>query len=413
MNVEIIAIGTEMLLGQIANTNAATIASRLADNGLTHRYQWVVGDNPERMAEVLRLAVERADAVILTGGIGPTQDDVTREVVARVAGVDLEYDDAYATEMRVRWEARGRSFPESNLQQAYRPAGSIPVPNQKGTAPGFIADVAGCWVAALPGVPAEMIDMLDDTVMPFLREKAGGSGGVVVSRVVRSWGLSEAAVGEVLSDLFASSENPTVAFLASSGVIKIRLTARAVDEPAALALIAPVEEEVRRRLGDKVFAIDDETIELVLHRMLKERGWTIGTAESATAGLVASRITSVPGSSAVFRGSIGAYAADIKVSVLGVPEELIAEHGVVSEETALAMARGAKEVLGVDVAVAVTGSAGPDPLEVETGTMCIAVVTPDTVRTRTFRMPGDRERVRAYTATATLHQVRLALMDDG
>lgn len=413
MNVETIAIGTELLLGQIVNSNAATIASRLADHGMTHRYQSVVGDNPARMSEVLRIAVARSDAVILTGGIGPTQDDVTREVVAEVAGVELEYDAEYAEEMRARWEARGRSFPESNLQQAYRPKGSVPVPNEKGTAPGFIADVHGCWVAALPGVPAEMIDMLDDTVMPFLREKGGGTAGVVVSRVLRSWGMSEAAVGEALSDLFTSSENPTVAFLASAGVIKIRLTARATDGAEAMSLIEPVEAEVRSRLGDRIFAVDDETIELVIHRMLKERGWTIGTAESATAGLVASRITSVPGSSAVFRGSIGAYAADIKVSVLGVPEEVIAEHGVVSEETALAMARGARDVLGVDVAVAVTGSAGPDPLEVETGTMCIAVVTPANVRTRTFKMPGDRERVRTYTATATLHQVRLALTDAG
>ncbi len=409
MIVETLAVGTELLLGQIVNTNAAHIATRLADSGLTHVRQTVVGDNAERMVEAIAESVGRSDALIITGGIGPTADDITREAVARVAGVPLVFDDEYARAMRTLWEQRARTFPESNLKQAYRPEGADVIPNAKGSAPGFRIEVDGCWIFALPGVPAEMHAMLDDDVMPFLRSHEGGEAAVVVSRVIKSWGLSEAAVGELLDDVFTEQDNPTVAFLASAGVIKVRLTARAAREREAYELIAPLESEVRRRLGDRVFGVDDDTIEDIVHRNLLERGWTVATAESATAGLVASRLTSVPGSSATFRGSIGAYAPDLKTALLGVPESLLREAGIVSEDTAMAMARGATERLGADVAVAVTGSAGPEPLEVEPGTMCVAVVTPTLTRSRTFRMPGDRERVRTYTATAALHMLRAAL----
>lgn len=409
MNVEILAVGTELLLGQIVNANAAKIAARLADHGLTHLHQSVVGDNAQRMTEAMRLAASRSDALIVTGGIGPTRDDITREVVAELAGVPMEYDGELADALRQRWAATGREFAESNLRQAYRPQGAVVIPNAKGTAPGFRFLFDGCWIIALPGVTAEMLAMLESDVLPFLSELAGSDEGVVVSRVVRSWGISEAKVGEMFEDLFDRLTNPTVAFLASAGVIKVRLTARASTEAAARELIDPVEQEVVRRLGKAVFGFDDDTIESVLHAQLLARGWTIGTAESATAGLVASRLTSVPGASRVFRGSIGAYAPDVKVSILGVEQRVIDEYGIVSEDTALAMARGAREVLSVDVAVAVTGSAGPDRLERDLGTMCVAVVTPSVERSRTFRMPGDRERVRAYTATAALHQIRLAL----
>ncbi len=411
MNVESLAVGTELLLGQIVNTNAADIAVRLADSGVTHIRQSVVGDNAERMEAAIGEAVSRSDALIITGGIGPTADDITREAVAGVAGVSLYFDETYAQDMRQRWERLGREFPESNLRQAYRPEGADVLANPKGSAPGFKIEVDGCWIFSLPGVPVEMRAMLDAHVMPFLRSLEGGEAAVVVSRVLHSWGMSEASVGEVLDDVFHRSQNPTVAFLASAGVIKIRLTARARTEHEARDLIAPVETVVRARLGDRIFGVDSDTIEHIIHDLLLERGWTIATAESATAGLVASRLTSVPGSSATFRGSVGAYASDIKTSLLFVPESLIRDKGIVSEDVALAMARGACRRLATDVAVAVTGSAGPDPLEVETGTMCVAVVTPDGERARTFKMPGDRERVRAYTATAALHQVRLALLE--
>jgi nicotinamide-nucleotide amidase len=411
VNVETLSIGTELLLGQIVNTNAADIAVRLAESGLTHIRQTVVGDNAQRMEAAIAESVTRSDCLIITGGIGPTADDITREVVAAAGGVPLVFDQEYADGMRLRWERQGREFPESNLRQAYRPEGASMIENPKGSAPGFMVDVGGCWIFALPGVPMEMRTMLDEQVMPFLRSIGDTDAAVVVSRVIHSWGISEAAVGELLDDLFHESQNPTVAFLASAGVIKVRLTARAPSGHDARVLIEPLEAVVRERLGDRVFAVDGETIEQIIHTTLLDRGWTIATAESATAGLVASRLTSVPGSSETFRGSIGAYAPDIKTSLLDVPPSLMAEKGIVSEDTALAMARGARSRLSADVGVAVTGSAGPTALEVEAGTMCVAVVTPEGERSRTFRMPGDRERVRTYTATAALHQIRLALSD--
>lgn len=409
MIVETLAIGTELLLGQIVNTNASDIASRLAEHGLTHLRQSVIGDNEERMRTAISEAVSRSDALIITGGIGPTQDDVTREVVAHVAGVPLVFDTIYADEMRERWLALGREFPESNLRQAYRPEGAVVVPNHKGSAPGFRIEVDGCWVVCLPGVPKEMLAMLDESVVPFLRSRSDGAPSVVVSRMLRSWGQSEAKVGEILSDLFLSSTNPTVAFLASGGEIKIRLTAHAENQEAADALIAPVEAEVRSLLGDHVFAVDDMTIERLIHERLLELGWSIGSAESATGGQIARRLTMLGGTSATFRGSIVAYATDLKSGILGVDPSVIAEHGVVSEKTAAAMAVGAQRTLGVDVAVAVTGSAGPEPMEQPVGTMIVAVATPIGTTVRTFKMPGDRERIRTYTATAALHMVRASL----
>lgn len=411
MIVETLAVGTELLLGQIANTNAKEIASRLAESGFTHLNQSVVGDNAGRMEAAILRASQRSDALIITGGIGPTADDITRDAVAAVAGVPLMYDETYEHVLRERWNRLrpDRQFPESNLRQAFRPEGAHIVVNPKGSAPGFRIEVGDCWVFALPGVPAEMLGMVDEIVLPFLREEAG-DGSVVVSRVLRSWGMSEAKVGEELQELFDRSSNPTIAFLASAGEIKIRITALAETDAEARLLIAPIEEEVRKRIGDRIFGADEETIERVIRRKLEARGWTIGTAESATGGLVGRRLTNLPGASATFRGSVVAYASDLKTSILGVPDATIDEHGVVSEATAEAMASGARSVLGVDVAVAVTGSAGPEPLEQPVGTMIVAVATPTNSTVTTLYLPGDRERVRAYTATAALHLVLSAIL---
>lgn len=312
----------------------------------------------------------------------------------------------YADWLRERFAALGREMPASNLRQAEYPEGGELLPNPKGTAPGIALRHDGRWIFALPGVTQEMEHLLREEVMPRLRAAAGTSGALV-SRVLRSWGRAEAQVAEILDDLYEST-NPSVAFLASSGEIKVRITAKAESEEAARAMIAPVEEVVRERLHPTVFGADDDTIEPVLVSLLSERGWSVGTAESATGGMVAARITSVPGSSEVFKGSLVSYAPDVKESLLGV--DLSA--GVVSEPTAIAMAEGVRGLLGVDVGIAVTGSAGPDALEVPAGTMVIAVATPDRAAARTLRMPGDRERVRTYTSTAALHLARLAVTGD-
>lgn len=406
MTVEVIAVGTELLLGQIVNSNAARIGERLAESGLDHYRQTVVGDNVGRMTEAILEACARSDAVIITGGLGPTKDDLTREALARAAEVALVFDDDQAHRLRGWWRKRGRDMPESNLQQAQRPEGASFIDNPKGTAPGIQVTIDSAVVYALPGVPAEMMWMLDHAVLPAL---GGDEQGVVASRLLRSWGESESAIGELLGDLYDRSSNPTIAFLTSSGEIKVRITAKAGSPEAAAALIEPVEAEVRKRLGDRIFGADDDTIEVVVLRTLEQRGWTLGTAESATGGMVAVRITAVPGASNVYRGSVVTYTNGMKEQLLGVDQETIAEHGVVSEPVAIAMAVGARSALGVDVAVSVTGSAGPDPLEQPQGTMAIAVATPEGATSRSLRFPGDRERVRVFASTAALQWLRMSL----
>lgn len=409
MNVEMLAVGTELLLGQIVNGNAADIGTRLADAGLAHYRQSVVGDNLDRIVAAIREAVGRADALIITGGIGPTQDDLTRDALALAAGVPMRFSDDYAEHLRRWWERRGRAMPETNLRQAEYPDGATMIPNGKGTAPGLRLKVGACWVFAVPGVPQEMLPMVEEHIIPFLTEQAGGAAGVIVSRLLRTWGESESRVAEVLGDLFDAGTNPTLAFLASGGEIKLRLTARAPTGPEAAALIAPVESEIRERLGTLVFGAGDDTIERVVLQLCSRAGLTIATAESVTGGLIAASLTSVPGSSEAFAGGVVAYSGGAKVDLLGVARRTLEEHGQVSAETALEMARGAAGRFGADVAVSVTGSAGPDELEHPAGTVVLAVVAPGGEKARLLRLPGDRERVRTFATTAALHAVRLAL----
>lgn len=405
MIVEIVAVGTELLLGQIVNENAAVIGARMAEAGFDVNHSVMVGDNIVREADVLALAVSRADAVIITGGIGPTQDDLTREAICHAFGLPMSFSDAYAADLREKWTAASRVMPASNLRQAEFPDGAELLANPKGSAPGLALAIDDCLLFAVPGVPEEMKYLLESEVVPRLL-KHSGETGVVKSRLLRTWGRSESQVGEMLDHLYQSSTNPSIAFLASAGEIKVRITAKAIDVETAEYMIAPVEAEARAALGTTVFGIDDETIETVVARLLLEKGWTIGTAESATGGMIAARLTSLPGSSRFYRGSLVAYAPDLKQSLLSVTSERL-----VSEDTARQMAIGAQSVLGVDVAVSVVGSAGPEPLEEPAGTMVIGVATPHEARALTRRFPGDRERVRTYCTTAALHLVRLALTD--
>ncbi len=408
MIVEVVAVGTELLLGQIVNSNAAFLGRQFAENGFDSHYQVVVGDNFDRMVETIRTAIDRSDAVVITGGIGPTQDDVTREAIAAATGRDIVRDADYVQALRNRWETLGRVMPENNLRQADRPVGAEQLPNPAGSAPGIALEHDGTWIFAVPGVPAEMHLLIRDHVLPRLRAAAGETG-VLKSRLIRTWGRSESQVAEMLDDLFMATTNPSIAFLASAGEIKVRVTAKADSDADADALIAPVEAAVRDRLGSSVFGVDDETIYLVVQRLLENKGWTIATAESATAGLVSAALTQTPGASKVVVGGIAAYSAEAKVDLLGVSAELLASEGVVSEPAALAMAEGARARFGADVGVAITGEAGPDPEEQPVGTMVIAVVTPEGMGSRTLRLPGDRERIRTYTTTAALQLVRLAV----
>jgi nicotinamide-nucleotide amidase len=403
--VEVIAVGTELLLGQIVNGNAAVIGSALADAGHDAHYQQVVGDNLARLQSAIGLAMSRSDAVIITGGIGPTQDDLTREALAAATGRELVFDEGYAEQLRQWWASRGREMSQSNLRQAEHPVGAELLPNPKGTAPGLALEHEGTWVFCVPGVPEEMEYLLGEEVLPRLSVVSGGPS-VVISRLLRTWGRSESDVADQLDDLYHGSTNPSIAFLATAGEIKVRITAKAEDQESASALIAPVEAAVRERLGEVLFGVDDETIGKVVVSMLTESGLTVGTAESMTGGLVAAALTSVPGASKVVRGALVAYDHELKRRLLGISDISRVVHPHTAEE----MATGGRDFLGADVAVAVTGSAGPEPLEEPPGTVVIAVSTPEDTRSRQLRLPGDRERVRAYSVTAALHLTRLALL---
>jgi nicotinamide-nucleotide amidase len=402
--VEVVAVGTELLLGQIVNTNAAFIGSALAEHGHDAMYQQVVGDNFERVTYALRTAIDRSDAVIITGGIGPTQDDLTREALCQATGREMLFSGEYAETLRHWWERRGRVMPESNLKQAEYPEGAVMVPNPRGTAPGLILDHEGTVIFCVPGVPAEMEYLLEHEVIPALRVRAAGDS-TLVSRLLRTWGRSESDVAETLADLYEATTNPSVAFLASGGEIKVRLSAKADTAEEAATMLEPLDREVRDRLGDSVFGVDDETIQVVLFRLLEERGWRIGVAESVTGGLVSAALTEVPGSSKYFVGGVVPYDARLKQSLLGVADITT----VVNEATASAMASGVREMLGVEVGVAITGEAGPDTLERPPGTIVVGVSTPDDTRARELTMVGDRERIRIYGVTTALHLARLAL----
>ena len=412
MRAEVVAVGTEILLGQIANTNAREISEALAETGLDVLHHQAVGDNVERIAEAIELAMDRADVVVVTGGLGPTGDDVTREGLARALGVGLEYREEIEDLLREKFRRFERDMPESNLRQCEVPEGARAILPDRGTAPGLVAEGDGVTVYAVPGVPAEMREMLEGTILPDLRERVGES--TIASRVLKTAGLAEAAVAETLEDLFEGSENPTVAYLAGSGEVRIRLTAKARSRAQALGLIEPVEQEVRRRLGDAIYGADDDLLEVVIGRMLQDRGWRVACAESLTGGALGARLTDAAGASLWFAGSAVCYTDEAKRDVLGVPEDVLEGPGAVSEECAVAMSRGARRLYGARVGVALTGVAGPGEREGEApGTVWVAVTGEGHEdRARRVVAPGDREGVRRWAVQAALIVLRGFLMED-
>lgn len=411
MRAEIIGVGTEILLGQIANTNAQWISQRLAEIGVDVLHHQVVGDNVPRIAEAIVLAVSRADAVLVTGGLGPTGDDVTREALAAAAGVRLQRTAAIEDYLRDKFRRMQREMPESNLVQADVPEGARYILPERGTAPGLVLELdGGTRLYAVPGVPAEMREMMEGTILPELRKLAGPAG--IVSRVLKVVGIPEARVGELLDDLFRSSTNPTVAYLASAGEVRVRLTAKAASEEEAAELIEPVERKILERLGDRVFGVDREELEEVVGRLLVERGLTVAVAESLTGGGLASRIVHVPDSSRYFRGAVVAYSSEAKAGLLGVSKETLDGPGMVSEECALEMARGVRGAFGADVGMATTGVAGPEPLEGHPpGEVWVAVAGDGREEARRFVAPGDRDQVRRWAEQSALDLARRLLVE--
>ncbi len=406
MRADVLAIGTELLLGQIVDTNSSWIGEQLAAVGIDTMEHRKVGDNLSRMVGAMREMLEDADAIVVCGGLGPTQDDVTREAIAELLGVELERREELVEHIASLFGTRGRDMPANNLRQADVPKGAAPIPNPIGTAPGVRAELDGKVVYAVPGVPYEMQLMVREHVLPDLLARSGEAASIV-SRSLKTWGASESGLAEMIADRVETQKNPTIAFLARGieGIV-VRVTAKAPSEQEARALIEPEEAALRAILGDLVFAVDDETMEHAVLSRLEQRGWTLGVAESLTGGLIGARIASVPGASRVFQGSIASYATDVKRSVLGVTADK-----VVSRESAEQMAEGAQRVLGADVGIAATGVAGPDEQEGQpVGTVWFALALPSLpVEAMSTRLPGDRERIRQFSTISLLNILRMRL----
>ncbi|MEX5708375.1 damage-inducible protein CinA [Parafrankia soli] len=420
MRAELLAVGDELLYGDIVNGNAAWLGRQLADVGVEVATSTVVGDLISDIATAIGVALGRADAVIMTGGLGPTQDDLTREGIALAAGVGLRRDEAEEATLRRRFEELGRSrsgtggrgVPEMNFRQADLPVGAQPLPNGPGTAPGVRMEIGSGVVYAMPGVPFEMHDMFTRSVLPDILRRAG-QPAVVVHRVLRTAGMWESMVAEALADEVARLEpigNPRIAFLASGGQTRVRITARAADRAAAETLIAPVEQAARAALGAGVYGGDDESLEGVVLELLRAEGATLAVAESLTGGLLAGRLTDVPGASSVFRGGVVSYATEVKGSVLNVDRDVLATEGAVSSATAEAMAAGARDLLGATYGLATTGVAGPEEQEGKpVGTLHVGLAGPDGSTSRSLRLPGDRPRVREFAVVQALDVLRRAL----
>ncbi len=409
MRCEVIAIGTELLLGQSVDTNSSWIGEQLALAGIDCHYQAKVGDNIQRIVDLLTLALDRSDAVILCGGLGPTQDDVTREAIAQYMGATLKRDPALVDRIRERFAARAREMPDNNLRQADVPVGASSIAEMPGTAPGLICPIGGRVIYAVPGVPSEMRTMLEGSILPDLKRRAG-SEAVIRSRTLRTWGQSESGLAEMLAGRIEALDrtgNPTLAFLAS-GIegLKVRITAKGADSAQVDALIAEEERLVRDVLGDIVFGVDEQTMESVVLDLLRQRRLTLAVAESLTGGLLASRLTDIAGASDVFRGALVAYASDVKHQHLGV-----AEGPVVSEAAAAQMARGVRDLLGADVALATTGVAGPSPQEDQpVGTVYVAMALGAQVETRLLHLGGNRRQIRQFTVIGLLNLLRRRLL---
>ena len=409
MRCSVVAVGTELLLGQIVDTNSSWIGEQLAANGIDSLLQVKVGDNHQRIVDVVRSALREADAVIMCGGLGPTHDDLTREAIAEVMGVDLVMHDDIAQVIRNIFESRGRRMADNNLQQAMVPVGATVIHQTRGTAPGLMCPVGDKVIYAVPGVPHEMQDMMERAILPDLRARSGDTS-VIASRVIRTWGESESGLNERLNPIIAQLEevgNPTLAFLASGWEgIKVRLTAKGADSKQAHAVLDEWQAQVLDLVGDVVFGFDADNMETVVLNLLREQGLTLGLAESVTGGLVSGRLTAIPGASDVLRGSVVSYSSEVKFDLLDVPRG-----PVVSEDAAVAMAEGARRVLGSDVALSLTGVAGPAEQDGQpVGTLCIAVAINgrSTVST-TLRMPGQRDQMRQMSVISSLDFLRKIL----
>jgi len=439
MRCSVVAVGTELLLGQIVDTNSSWLGEQLAAAGIDSLFQVKVGDNLARIVATLRSTLEQADAIIICGGLGPTHDDITREAIAEIMGVELEMNDEVALVIEQLFTSRGRRMPQNNLRQAMVPKGAKIIEQRRGTAPGLICPVGEKVMYAVPGVPFELYEMFERAILPDLLARSGeasviksrvlrtwgdsesglnerlvlarsGEASVIKSRVLRTWGDSESGLNERLVGVINELEkvgNPTLAFLASGWEgIKVRLTAKANTEGQAIELLDTWDAKVREQVKDLVFGVDEQNMETVVLQNLRDKKLTLGVAESVTGGLVSGRLTAIAGASDVFRGAIVSYDSEVKFELLSVTRG-----PVVSEAAAKEMAIGVRKTLGSDIGLALTGVAGPSEQDgVKVGTLCVGLALPNgDVRSATFNLPYGREQMRQFSVISALNFLRQSL----
>lgn len=410
MVVEIISVGTEILLGNIVNTNAAYLSEKCAGLGLSCYYQDVVGDNEERLSETIRLALSRADILLLSGGLGPTQDDMTKEVVAKVLGRPLYLHEESKAAIRNYFERRGLEITDNNWKQAMVPEGCIVLDNPNGTAPGIIVTDQGKHVVLMPGPPGEMIPMFESSVMPYLSTL---QSCVIYSRIVKMCGVGESKVETMVEDLIEKQTNPTIATYAKTGEVHLRVTARAEDEKAAKKLVKPVVQELKSRLGDYIYTTEEGvTLEKAVVDLLAAYGMTASTVESCTGGMLAARLINVPGVSEVFKSGYVTYSNKSKRKLLGIRKNTLLKHGAVSEEIAREMVKSAAFLAKTDVCVSTTGIAGPDggTDKKPVGLVYIACSVCGQTTVKEYHFSGNRAKIRDNTVSAALALMRKCIL---
>ena len=413
LSAEIIAIGTELLTPQRTDTNSLWLTERINSIGVDVKLKTIVGDDEARLEETIRDALKRSEIVITTGGLGPTEDDITRQISARAVGRELVYHNELEADLRERFKRWGREMPEINKRQAFVIDGAVVLPNPNGSAVGMLLNLDRQFLAIFPGPPREMRPMFEDYVLPVLRQNAGGV--IVRRRVLRVSGLGESAVDEVISPIYKAYTDVETSILFSRVEIEIHLTARSTNAVQAEAILDELAGKIADALGNAVFATNGETMEEVLGKLLVERGETLSVAESCTGGLIGMRLTEIAGSSRYFLEGAVVYANDAKVRALGVPEKTLGEHGAVSSETAEAMAAGIRDRAGTDHSISVTGIAGPDGgTELKpVGTVYIGYSGSNGTRSMKFVFPGDRELVRWRASQAALDYLRRQILKLG
>lgn len=413
LSAEIIAIGSELLTPQRTDTNSLWLTERLNSIGVEVKLKTIVGDDVARLEETIRDALKRSDIVITTGGLGPTEDDITRQISARAVGRELVYHDELEADLRERFKRWGREMPEINKRQAFVIDGAVILPNPNGSAVGMFLKLDGQFLAIFPGPPREMRPMFEQYVLPVLQENAGGV--LVRRRVLRVSGMGESAVDEVIAPIYKSYDSVETSILFSRIEIEIHLTAKSTNPEQAESTLDELAGKIAEALGAAVFATNGETMEEVVGKLLGDRGETLSVAESCTGGLIGMRLTEIAGSSRYFMEGAVVYANAAKIRALGVPEQMLTEHGAVSAETAEAMAAGIRERSGTEHSISVTGIAGPDggTAEKPVGTVFIGYSGKQGTRSMKFVFPGDRELVRWRASQAALDYLRRQILKLG